>query len=76
MTTTPTHVLVGNAGTILKLFGATQCALGALGFNATKEGGSSHATTIHGATISDSVLIKHHGTTSNQVWVLLEHGDV
>ncbi|RVX10309.1 Basic form of pathogenesis-related protein 1 [Vitis vinifera] len=67
MTTTPTHALVGNAGTILKLFGATQCALGALGFNATMEGGSSHATTIHRATMSDSVLIEDYRTTSKQV---------
>ena len=76
MTTTPTHALVGSACTILRLFGATQFALGAPGFSATMGGGSSHATTIHEATLSDRVLIEHHGTTSNQVWVLLEHGDV
>ena len=67
MTTTPTHALVESVGTILRLCGATRCVLGALGFSATMGGGSSHATTIHRATIWDSGLIKHYETTSKQV---------
>ena len=67
MTTTPTHALVGSACTILRLFGATQFALGAPGFSATMGGGSSHATTIHRATMWDNGLIKHYETTSKQV---------